>query len=121
MLTRFASAADTFCDSSGAPELKLVSQFFDHPLFIKAFAQLGKKYMAQERFDHYLFSYHGLPEHQIHKSSCDNYSYQSQCFETTRLLAQALGIKKEDYTEEFNNEIINLMFREWKNEFNNQL
>ena len=46
--------------------------------------------MAQERYDHYLFSYHGLPEHQ----NC----YRAQCFETTRLLAQALGIKKENYT-----------------------
>ncbi len=49
------------------PEIKVISQFFDHPLFIKAFAEIGKKYMAQGdgHFDHYLFSYHGLPEHQI--------------------------------------------------------
>ena len=96
------------------PTVKVVSQFFDHPLFIKAFEEIGRKYMAQERFDHYLFSYHGLPEHQIMKSSCDSYCrlgnccdvyhhknqycYRAQCFETTRLLAQALGIKKEDHT-----------------------
>jgi protoporphyrin/coproporphyrin ferrochelatase len=96
------------------PEIKFISQFFDHPLFIKAFAQIGRKYMAQERYDHYLFSYHGLPERHIYKSSCDHYCrlgecclvfhgknqycYRAQCFETTRLLAQALGIKKENYT-----------------------
>lgn len=96
------------------PEIKLISQFFDHPLFIKSFEEIGKKYLSQERFDHYLFSYHGLPEHHILKSSCDNYCrlgdccsaygsknqycYRAQCFETTRLLVQALGIKKEDYT-----------------------
>jgi ferrochelatase len=95
------------------PEIKLISQFFEHPLFIKAFAENGRRYMAQEHFDHYLFSYHGLPERQILKSSCDNYCrlgdccsvynnknqycYRAQCFETTRLLARELGIKKEDY------------------------
>jgi len=95
------------------PEIKMISQFFDHPLFIKAFAQIGQKYMTQS-FDHYLFSYHGLPEHQILKSSCDNYCrlgdccsvhisknqycYRAQCFETTRLLVKELGIKKENYT-----------------------
>jgi ferrochelatase len=72
------------------PEIRLTAKFFDHPFFIKAFVEIGQKHMAQERYDHYLFSYHGLPEHQ----NC----YQSQCFETTRLLVQALGIKKEDYT-----------------------
>jgi ferrochelatase len=96
------------------PEIKLISQFFDHPFFIKAFAEIGRKYMAREHYDHYLFSYHGLPEHQIIKSSCDNYCrlgdccsifhsknqycYRAQCFETTRLLVQVLGIKKEDHT-----------------------
>jgi ferrochelatase len=99
------------------PEIKLVSQFFDHPLFIKSFAETGKKYMGLKRYDHYLFSYHGLPEHQIFKSSnhnyCDlgdccssytnknQYCYRAQCFETTRLLVKELGIKKEEYTISF--------------------
>jgi protoporphyrin/coproporphyrin ferrochelatase len=96
------------------PEISLVGQFFDHPLFIKAFAEIGRQYMARERFDHYLFSYHGLPERQILKASCGNYCrlgeccsvfssknrycYRAQCFETTRLLVDALGIKKEEHT-----------------------
>jgi len=96
------------------PQIKFISQFFDHPLFIKAFVDIGKKYMAQQSYDHYLFSYHGLPEHQILKASCDHYCrlgdccsvyngknqycYRAQCFETTRLLVKALGIKKEDHT-----------------------
>jgi ferrochelatase len=96
------------------PEIRLVSQFFDHPLFIRSFVEIGREYMARERFDHYLFSYHGLPEHQILKSSCadycrlgeccsvfsgkNRYCYRAQCFETTRLLVKELGIKKEDYT-----------------------
>jgi protoporphyrin/coproporphyrin ferrochelatase len=96
------------------PSLKIVSQFFEHPLFIKAFAELGRKYMSQGSYDHYLFSYHGLPERQILKASSDNYCrlgdccstyhaknkycYRAQCFETTRLLAKELGIRDESYT-----------------------
>lgn len=96
------------------PETKFISRFFNDPLFIKALSVIGRGYMDKGRFDHYLFSYHGLPERQIFKSSCDHYCrlgeccsvyharnqycYRAQCFETTRLLAQALGIRKEDYT-----------------------
>jgi ferrochelatase len=96
------------------PTLKIISQFLEHPLFIKAFAALGHKYMAQENYDHFIFSYHGLPEGQILKASCDQYCrlgdccnvyhsknkycYRAQCFATTRLLAKELGLKAEQYT-----------------------
>lgn len=96
------------------PEIKIVSRFCDHPLFIKAFAEIGRKHMERERYDHYLFSYHGLPERQILKASCEEYCrlgdccstyhsknlycYRAQCFETTRLLSTALGIGPKDYT-----------------------
>jgi len=96
------------------PTVKIVSQFFNHPTYIKAFVELGKKYMENEHYEHYLFSYHGLPERQIFKSSCNNYCklgeccavmhaknqfcYRAQCFETTRLLVKELGIKEGQYT-----------------------
>lgn len=96
------------------PNLRIVSQFLEHPLFIKTFVELGKKYMAQEYYDHILFSYHGLPERQILKGATDGYCrlgdccatyhaknqycYRAQCFQTTRLLAKELDIPKDKYT-----------------------
>ena len=96
------------------PTVKVISQFFKHSLFIEAFTQLGKKYMAHNRYDHYLFSYHGLPERQILKASCgsycrlgdccnvchskNRYCYRAQCFETTQLLVKDLNIKEGQYT-----------------------
>ncbi|MDB5273521.1 MAG: hemH [Chitinophagaceae bacterium] len=96
------------------PNLQVVENFCDHPLFIEAFAELGKKYMQQQTFDHVIFSYHGLPERQILKSSVDDYCklgdccskyhqknkycYRAQCYETTRLLVEQLGLTKEQYT-----------------------
>lgn len=96
------------------PTVKMVSQFFEHPLFIKAFADIGKKYLNQAPYDHVLFSYHGLPERQILKAACNGYCrlgdccnsyhsqnqycYRAQCFATTRLLAEELGISADRYT-----------------------
>lgn len=96
------------------PGVKIISQFCDHPLFIKAFAELGRQYMSKAPYEHYLFSYHGLPERQIFKASCGGYCklgdccsvyhaknrfcYRAQCFYTTRLLVEQLGIKEGQYT-----------------------
>lgn len=97
------------------PEMKIISNFLDHPLFIKAFAEIGRKYMNKEQFDHYIFTYHGLPERQIKKSSVDDYCklsdtccskyhsknrycYRAQCYETTRLLVKELNIPEGKYS-----------------------
>jgi len=95
------------------PEIKLVSQYYDHPLFIDACVSRGKKYSINE-FDHVLFSYHGLPERQVDKvyneglcsdHDCEHditeenkYCYKATCYATTRLLAEKLNIPKEKYT-----------------------
>ena len=96
------------------PDLKFTSQFLEEELFIDTIADQGKRLMDKEDYQHYVFSYHGLPERQIRKASygkycqlgkCCNtlnehnrYCYRAQCFETTRLVAAKLGIKDEDYT-----------------------
>ncbi len=99
------------------PELKIISNFCDHPLFINAFAELGKKYLAAKSYDHIIFSYHGIPERQILKGSegdqcklgscCmsyharNKYCYRAQCFETTRLLVKELGLAEGSYSVSF--------------------
>jgi len=100
------------------PELRFVNRFLDHPKFIEGFVQLGKKYLSERKYDHILFSYHGLPERQIlkgdvtHKqcklgSCCDTlnrhnqFCYRAQCFETTRLLVKELGLAEGTYTTSF--------------------
>lgn len=97
------------------PEIKFINRFLDHPKFIEGFVNLGKKYMAQQHYDHVVFSYHGLPERQITKgdvtgnfcqfgSCCDHldarnqHCYRAQCFETTRLLVKGLGLAEGTYT-----------------------
>ena len=95
------------------PELKIVSQYYDHPRFIEAFVARGKQYNLAA-YDHILFSYHGLPERQVDKvydeglctdHNCENeiteenkFCYKATCYATTRLLASQLNIPQEKYT-----------------------
>ncbi|MEM9390407.1 MAG: ferrochelatase [Bacteroidota bacterium] len=95
------------------PEVKVISQYYDHPDFIDAVVDRGSKYNFSE-YDHILFSYHGLPERQVDKvydeglcqeRDCEHeiteenqYCYKATCFATTRLIANKLGINENDYT-----------------------
>jgi ferrochelatase len=95
------------------PELKIVSQYYDHQKFIEAFVARGKQYNFDE-YDHILFSYHGLPERQVDKvydeglcadHNCENeiteenkFCYKATCYANTRLLSRELNIPQEKYT-----------------------
>lgn len=95
------------------PELKMISQYYDHPDFLDAIVDRASKYDLND-YDHVLFSYHGLPTRHVDKvydeglcadRDCDHeitvenqYCYKATCFATTRLLAEKLGLKEADYT-----------------------
>lgn len=100
------------------PEISFINRFFEDDGFINAFAEIGRKYLDKENYDHILFSYHGLPERQIYKSSVNGYCqlsdkccgtygepnkncYRAQCYQTSRLLAKKLNLKEDDYTVVF--------------------
>jgi ferrochelatase len=95
------------------PELKIISQYYDHPDFIDAIVDRASKYDPGD-YDHVLFSYHGLPMRHVdkvyeegfcedrdceHEITAENqYCYKASCFATTRLLAEKLGLAEDDYT-----------------------
>lgn len=75
-------------------------------------------------YEHVVFSYHGLPERQIRKGDCSDKKcltdnccgtlhalnrscYRAQCFETSRLLAKAMGIPEGEYTTCFQSRLGN--------------
>lgn len=96
------------------PAISFTPQFLEEELFIESIVKKGKRRMKSENYEHFVFSYHGLPERQIKKASvgdycklgscCDTFHeqnrfcYRAQCFQTTRLVAEKLGIPKEHYT-----------------------
>jgi protoporphyrin/coproporphyrin ferrochelatase len=97
------------------PEVRTVNYFYHYPKLIEGFVKNAKKYINEHPFEHYLFSYHGLPERQIRKGDChgnvcklstccneitekNQHCYRAQCFETTRLIVKELGLKEGTYT-----------------------
>jgi len=105
------------------PEISMLSQYWDHPAYIGAFVERAKQYKIEE-YDHILFSYHGLPERHVdkvyddgvpcadhnceHEITEDNkYCYKATCYATTRLIADKLGIPKENYTVAFQSRLDN--------------
>ena len=95
------------------PSLKIIRDFYQHPGFIAAQAQLIKPHLID--YDYLLFSYHGIPEQHIERSGCakvcqescppisevNQTCYKAQCHETTKQLARALDIPEEKYCLSF--------------------
>jgi protoporphyrin/coproporphyrin ferrochelatase len=113
----YKKVMETVKDWIVLPEIKFINRFLDHPKFVEGFVNLGKKYMAETDYDHFVFSYHGIPERQITKgdvaghcsfgSCCDvldaknQHCYRAQCYETTRLFVRGMGIPEGKYTVSF--------------------
>lgn len=97
--------------------LTVLNDFFNHPLFIKAYSTHLKTPLAAANADHVLFSFHGLPERHIKKSGCEplcgaseacpevtannRYCYRAQCYATTRALAESLALSTDQYSVAF--------------------
>lgn len=113
------------------PQLHFVNQFYNHSGFIAGFAQRIKKY-EPEKYDHLIFSYHGLPFSQtdrVHpkiktqECLCENslpehgrFCYKATCYETTRLLAKELKLKPGTYSVAFQSRLT----KNWLRPFTDQ-
>ena len=98
------------------PKISMVDTYAENPKMIETFATIGRQYMEEEEFDHFLFSYHGLPERQLKKADpeckcnaecCGTFTdrnrlcYRAQCYQTSRKLAEALGLSDDQYSVSF--------------------
>jgi len=110
---------DVMKDKEVIPGTSIVGPFYSHPAFIKAFASVIKSKNNIADYDHFLFSYHGLPERHIMKGSaaskmncslsdcCSTLTstnflcYRASCFHTTKLLAEALNLPANSYSSTF--------------------
>lgn len=98
--------------------LKFIKPFYNEPRYIQALADNIKPFLNNE-YDQLLFSYHGIPGRHIHKSDvtgnhclmspgcCDvsspahAFCYRHQCFATTKLVTEKLGIPSSKYSISF--------------------
>jgi protoporphyrin/coproporphyrin ferrochelatase len=101
------------------PEIKLLPPFFDHPGFLKSFAEQAKPILNELKPEHVLFSFHGLPTRHILKEDisgthclqsedccekiipANGMCYRAHCFQSARGIAALLGIPQKNYTISF--------------------
>lgn len=96
------------------PELACISSYHDHPKVIEVFADNARKYNLDD-YEHFLFSFHGIPQRQLTKSDTNNHClknkdccqticesnkmcYSAQCYDTAFKIADNLGLRKDQYS-----------------------
>ncbi|MFN5982826.1 MAG: ferrochelatase [Fluviicola sp.] len=98
------------------PEIKIISQFYDHEGYIDSVVERTKEFDISS-YDKIMFSYHGLPERHVDKvyddglcedQPCETkmnehntFCYKATSYATTRLIAAKLGLKEDQYTVSF--------------------
>ena len=76
------------------PELRFVNHYHDHPGYIAALAaSVQRHWKTHGRPDKLVMSFHGVPERTLHLGD----PYHCECMKTGRLLAEALGLSKDQY------------------------
>ena len=108
------------------PNIKIntLPVFYNNPGYITAMSNNIKNHLDGFKHDHILFSYHGIPERHIYKSDatkshckldgscCETPSnahktcYRHQCFETTKLIVEQLGLKEGTYSNSFQSRLL---------------
>ena len=84
------------------PELRFVNHYHDHAGFIEALAQriLGAWKANSHnggRAEMLVMTFHGVPERTLHLGDI----YHCECYKTARLLAERLGLTKDQYKVTF--------------------
>lgn len=99
------------------PEVVCLNQFWDNEGYLESIVEHAMQFDFSE-YDHFLFSYHGLPERQVEKVhlnglTCESakcrtelnennqFCYQATCYATTRKLVEKLNIPEGKYTVAF--------------------
>ena len=101
---------------SVTPSIKFINQFYDQESFIDSWEDKLKSFDV-DKYDHILFSYHGLPTKAVDDiyddslcadNNCENkitnenkFCYKATCYETTRLIASRFNLPSEKYTVSF--------------------
>ncbi|GGW83521.1 ferrochelatase [Alteromonas halophila] len=94
----FDAIASDFTQRRWLPELRFVNHYHDHPPFIRALAdKIRAHWDTHGRADKLLFSYHGIPRRYLTNGD----PYHCECYKTSRLLAEELALKPDEYMTTF--------------------
>lgn len=94
----FDAIAHDFTRRRWIPDLRFVSHYPDYPPYIEAMAKHIQAHWSEHgRKEKLILSYHGIPLEYLTKGD----PYHCECHKTSRLLAERLGLSKEDYMTTF--------------------
>ena len=80
------------------PGLSIIRDYYQHPLFIQALAQSVRDYQTVHgQSEKLLMSFHGIPQPYADKGD----PYAERCRMTAQLVAQALGLKEDQWAISF--------------------
>jgi len=80
------------------PELRTINAYHDHPSYLAALENSVRRHWSEQgRGDHLMMSFHGVPQGYVEKGD----PYFCHCQKTARLLGEALGLTRDDYTVTF--------------------
>jgi ferrochelatase len=85
-------------------KIQKIRSFHDAKEFINAVAEISEAFLAGKKVDHYLMTYHGLPESQNSKMLPEK-TYQQQCLETSEAIAKRLGLARDQWTCSFQSRV----------------
>ena len=100
------------------PHFTILPAFYEHMGFISSVVERIEEIQSEGRPDHILFSYHGLPVHQLPCAESSLYCvgttepcpsidprnkhcYRAQCYATTRKVVEQMGLKDGTWSVSF--------------------
>ncbi len=94
----FDAVADALRTHRWLPDLRFISHYHDHPLYIHALAETVRQHFAQQgQPQKLLFSFHGVPKSTLLAGD----PYHCQCRKTARLVAEALALEPDRWAVSF--------------------
>lgn len=94
----FDAVAHDFTRRRWIPEFRFINAYHNHPDYISALATTVQDHWSENgKPELMVFSYHGVPLRYLHNGD----PYHCQCHATSRLLAEKLGLSKDEYITTF--------------------
>jgi ferrochelatase len=84
--------------------LKKIISFYNAADFIRSSTEVAEKFLTDKKVDHYLMTYHGLPESQDQKMAPEN-TYRQQCIRTSELIAAQMGLDRSRWSFSFQSRV----------------
>lgn len=113
----FEEVMDIMGKKLAIPKIKIINSFCDDERVMNVFVKNAKK-MKLEDYQHFVFSFHGIPHSQLRKTDTNNhclqndnccrtwteknrFCYSAQCYKSAQLIAKGLGLNEDQYTVSF--------------------